>query len=443
MLITWLFFLAETVVCDFCHKMQTYTDNIEAIQIMIILITSLVFILAITKNVKKKSEFLVLVGGYLLRVGLMFWDYYCRNIFKLPNVGYDADFYHYKGTIAMNDYSAMKSDKYAQVLGFLYNRFGIARLIGQYFNILLSITAIILMLKMIEMLNVNNKARFIALQLASFLPNFAIINSALLRETPIIFLLTLSLYFFIKWWKNGKIGYVAIAIVISIIAAYFHSGAIAPILGYAIIVSLYDRKNASFKINTKTIVAVSVFLIGFSILFSLTSDTVFSKYTRYDSAEEITEHVGEGDGDSGYEVGFSTGNATADMVINTPFRIFYFIFSPVPWNWRGLQDIIAFVFSAMFFGMCYILSAFIILDKNIKNKAPVIAFLILAISTALLFAWGVQNAGTALRHREKFTIQYLVLFTLCADRLGFEKLSDAFSFIDKKNKERRDNKSKK
>ena len=37
------------------------------------------------------------------------------------------------------------------------------------------------------------------------------------------------------------------------------------------------------------------------------------------------------------------------MIINSPFRIFFFLASPLPWYWRGINDIIAFLFSAFFY----------------------------------------------------------------------------------------------
>ena len=441
MILVWFLFISIAVVCNFCNGMSWYSNNIEIISILIITVVSIVYIFDIVSTVNKKTEYFCMLGGYAFRVALMFWDRYCSHIFKLPNTGFDANAYHEKAQMCMTDYSIMENDTYAQVLGFLYNRFGVARLIGQFFNILLAMTAIFLMIKIIEMMNLKGNAKVIAIQLAAFLPNFCIINSCLLRETVIVFIVTLSLYFFMLWWKKAKVINAFIAMGLSLLGSLFHMGALAPLFGYVICMALYDRKNDLFKFNKKTIAICVVFLFGFAILFSVAGDTIFHKVTKYGSAEAITEHVAEGTGGSGYDITFTTGNATVDMIVNTPLRIFYFIFSPVPWNWRGLNDIIAFVFSALFFGMCYILSWFVLKGKNKNNKSEVILYLLLAIMTAMMFAWGVSNAGTALRHREKFTIQYLILFALCADNLNIENIIDSFMFLRKKNDERKLNKS--
>ena len=39
----------------------------------------------------------------------------------------------------------------------------------------------------------------------------------------------------------------------------------------------------------------------------------------------------------------------------------------------------------------------------------------IALCAALIFAWGVSNAGTAVRHREKFMTVYILLIALCGD----------------------------
>ena len=46
----------------------------------------------------------------------------------------------------------------------------------------------------------------------------------------------------------------------------------------------------------------------------------------------------------------------------------------------------------------------------------IIVFTIIALCGALIFAWGVSNAGTAMRHREKFLMVYMLLIALCNDQ---------------------------
>ena len=95
--------------------MGWYSNNIEAISMVIVALVSIVFIFAIVNTFNKKIEYFTIVGGYAFRVALMFWNLYCSHIFKLPNTGFDASNYHRKGMLCMDDLSLMEWDTYAQV----------------------------------------------------------------------------------------------------------------------------------------------------------------------------------------------------------------------------------------------------------------------------------------------------------------------------------------
>ncbi|MFR2767085.1 MAG: hypothetical protein ACLTAI_01310 [Thomasclavelia sp.] len=54
---------------------------------------------------------------------------------------------------------------------------------------------------------------------------------------------------------------------------------------------------------------------------------------------------------SSYSVEIVPDDTLLGMIINSPFRIFFFLASPLPWQWRGLNDIIAFFFSSVFYSI--------------------------------------------------------------------------------------------
>ena len=89
------------------------------------------------------------------------------------------------------------------------------------------------------------------------------------------------------------------------------------------------------------------------------------------------------------------------------------MFSPVPWNWRSATDIIAFIFSSLFYA--YVFFKSIPLLHNSKHSSLTNALFMTALLTLLLFGWGVSNAGTALRHRDKMVIHYLIMMAISLD----------------------------
>lgn len=125
---------------------------------------------------------------------------------------------------------------------------------------------------------------------------------------------------------------------------------------------------------------------------------------------EFINYASEGDGGAGYTIKtITSGNEIIDLVINTPIRIIYYLFSPMPWNWRGIKDIIAFFFSSLYYFFGIILAVRSIKKYNFPNKNLVVALLLVMFFSYIIFSWGVKNAGTAMRHRDKFVTIYVLL----------------------------------
>ena len=121
--------------------------------------------------------------------------------------------------------------------------------------------------------------------------------------------------------------------------------------------------------------------------------------------DEISDiATGNGLGGSSYARYVGNSSNPLNMIIYTPLRIVFFLFSPFPWQWRGLSDIIAFVFSSLFFLYTAWCNIRFLRSGEKKNRTLVIALTIVAVCTAFVFAWGVSNTGTACRHRDKMAI---------------------------------------
>jgi hypothetical protein len=146
-------------------------------------------------------------------------------------------------------------------------------------------------------------------------------------------------------------------------------------------------------------------------------ETLFAKFNRVENVDDVFDVADSYSvGDSAYNIQIKTGNTFVDLVINTPIRMFLFIASPLPWQWRGLNDLIAFVFSALFYIYCYA-TARKALKQNLEDKTLIIGLLTICIASMLIFSWGVSNAGTALRHRDKFITDYLLLLIVSKNEL--------------------------
>ena len=264
------------------------------------------------------------------------------------------------------------------------------------------------------------KIPVIGMTALAFAPTYTIMSSILLRESLITFLITCSLFFFISWLLNFKMIDFIIACCFCYIASMFHSGSIAPVLAYMIFFILYDKKQKKINFSTKNKILIFLIIILFiyiSINLNL-SESFFGK-----SPEKALESHENQNGGSTYIVGFNVQNKILNLILNSPIRIFYFLFSPMPWDWRGLNDIFAFIMSSCFYGVGYILAYQTLKKTNIQDeqKQWIIICLVILFSGCLIFSWGVSNAGTAMRHREKFIVPYVLMLSICVNSLKCSK----------------------
>src|SRR5699024_7976233 len=198
---------------------------------------------------------------------------------------------------------------------------------------------------------------------------------------------------------RGSLKKLTYALLLPIIASIFHSGSIAVLLSYIIIMTFYDRKKHRFKFNLKTLLYGLYGIIFFYILNTLFSDLLFVKINSINSATELNKTVKSyTDGDSAYLETLETSNPIIRILLIS-IRMFYFIASPLPWDWRCFSDIFAFIFSSSFYllTMFYGFKALNVKENKYKNLN--IALIIMALVTMFFFSWGVANTGTALRHR--------------------------------------------
>ena len=80
----------------------------------------------------------------------------------------------------------------------------------------------------------------------------------------------------------------------------------------------------------------------------------------------------------------------------TILKVFYFLFSPLPNEARGLVDLVSFVTDGL---LVFLLITYMLYRMKDKNaKGVIFAALVCILSLSGIFAWGVRNAGTAIRH---------------------------------------------
>ena len=376
-------------------------------------ITFSIILLSLVYRGKMEFSNIILLG-FILRVILMIID--LNHIFPILHSGADSESFHriaLQNSITGDDYTRTN---YTPFLTAIYSMFkDRPRLVAQFINVLFGTSVLIIVRRCMQLCNVPYKIKKVVMWILALMPNFMIFSAILLREAWIEFFIALSLLFFIKWFlhKGNNIINITMSIACVFGAAYMHSGVIAVAIGYMLAFIMYRQTQQKIKFSVVSIIFIAVAIAAISV-YMANLDTLGGKFVNIEEVnDEFIEEQLEGiesRGDSAYLQWLNVSSPAVGFAV-LPLRMFYFLFSPIPFDWRGLNDIIAFVFDGLIYlfliPMCIRAK---IEDKVMKNMR--IFLLTSVFLTSLIFSVGTFTAGTAIRHRAKFLSVVAVAYAI-------------------------------
>jgi hypothetical protein len=422
----WIFIIIEAIAVHLLLPLDALAMS-EWFYVVLICVNVVILIFVLSNRYGHDRYFLILItGAILFRVALMFWSEYYSHIFTLPNSGADEMTYYY------NAMSNLVKDKsftgYAQFFAWQASIFGLSKIYGKFINVLFSISAILILRRTLFALKSDYKVTLKTLALACFLPNFAILSSLLLRESIIILLVSVSAYYLVLWWRYNGIKDFAIAFAATVVAAWFHSGMIAYSLGLLSLAaaSRYTLSGRIFSFPRLRTLALTAAVTAGVLLVLMNLNLGLTNYFRGANSLSDIVQIADAyeDGGSSYNANIVSNASTAGFIINTPSRMLFFMFSPVPWNWRSVTDAIAFLFSSLFYGYVFFTAAPYVFTR--KQRPTISGLFLIALLVLMMFGWGVSNSGTALRHRDKMVIHYLLMYALVSNEKQTEKLGEGY-----------------
>lgn len=365
--------------------------------------TSIVFL----RN--KKNIFILLLCGYILRILIMYFDIYFNDLFVLPHTG-DSESFLNAGYIYYNSGSVFLTNiyggLYSKFLGILMMLTGDNRLILQHINIIFDICSILILMRCFDILKISNKYRKIFIPIYIFMPMHMIVTSVLMRESIIIFFISLSLFNITCYYKYNKIKFLLKSIIYILAGSLFHSAVIFLIVGYFYMVLFYNN-----KLTVKNMLYTFIVIVVLITIIYLYRDILLRKILK---DGEINITYGNYKGAGSLYLPKLRVNSIKDSLLYAPIRGLYFLISPTPLYWRGISDILSFLFDSVIYLVFVKESIKLIKYRNyiVKNKGIILSLLISIILFTLVFGLGVNNSGTAIRHRTKI-LTMIIVYLAC------------------------------
>lgn len=386
----------------------------------------------------------------LLRLTVLYLDIY--HITSIPFTGEDTENFHNYTLMRLSGMDVILT-RYTVFLTWVYSFFGDdGRFMAQLINVLLSYGTLLVLYRAMVMLNVSTKLQKRALLVLAFMPVLLCFSGVLLREAICEFFVALSMYYMVLWYVKGGMKYLVAAFGSVLVSMMMHAGCIGVLVGYLFAVLKgrgVPRRTSSYEILG------SVFVLAAVSVVVLSNNTLFlGKFT--DSMEGETSYL---DQDLAFNVGGSSyllwleGRSTVVGLLFAPLRMFYLLFSPVPWDWRGLMDVVVFMVDSI----VYILLMISILQPipthhprhfgrirrtgrqiPYPSPRPIVphqsrmeggvmsgdllryeklrrCLVYSIVFTVFIFALGTSNSGTAIRHRSKIIPIVVLAYSVSVD----------------------------
>ena len=230
------------------------------------------------------------------------------------------------------------------------------------------------------------------------------VDSAItLRENLIILFLVMSAFSLVSYIKYRSFRHLFLYMLLAIFSAFFHGAIVLFIAGLPLYLIFFS---GSFSYHSKVFVALAFSIFLFLFLFYADLGKVEVMQEEGFSVETLAEvQLSRKDAATIYLQGMVPNNAF-DIVWQTPLRMINFLFQPFPWRVTDPRYVVVFLDAILW---VFITAILVRNFRDIKENKAALALLVSAFVLVVVFSYGTGNFGTAIRHRTKFLVLFLVL----------------------------------
>ena len=334
---------------------------------------------------------IILTAAYLVRLLVFYVDIY--QLVANPFSGEDTENFHAAAIAFLSENGPIKTN-YTYVLAAIYRVFGsYGRFAAQFLNVLMSFGTVLLSCWALRMMEIPRKWRMIAVSVVAFMPVTVCLSGILLRESWIQFFLMFSVCCFIRWYLRGGVWNEVACMGATFAAMLMHAGCVGALAVYMFgFLVCRTWKTDGVRTYVLTVCVMVLFLLPMLVFPEL----LLAKFVNAaDSGLDIVPVVAG----STYLLWMQKLGVGLRLLLS-PVRMFYLLFSPLPFDWRGLSDVAVFCVDSLVYIVLVVLMFRPPLLGGAAQLKRFLGYAVLVLT--FVFALGTTNAGTAVRHRAKF-----------------------------------------
>ena len=374
------------------------------------LLGMIVFLAAISNSTLKNSYDIVLFwGSFFIKILYALYRFPLADIAN-PSLSGDAGgFWRTAGEYYEGDFGRVYTP-FPYILNCEFHIFGKNVICCCITNIVLSMIMVAIVIYSMNRLGIYGKSRIYAALCSAFLPYTIIVSNSILRESLYFAFISASFISYIHYIQMRRQKYIYLAILLLIPVLILH-------IGYFPIAAVYLVEMLTHEtIKTKRgFLNKIIIILGFIVFVFFASQLNSVGYLT--EGNGIIGIINKIMGANSDEVMGTAGSrylaelkitSITSFVLYSPLKWCYFMFSPLPNNWRGIEDALAFICD----GFIHLACIWITIRSIQKQKHnclegrhdSIIRIMRTGLWSVILcgfvFGLGTSTAGTAIRHRD-------------------------------------------
>lgn len=405
----------------------TAVNYFTDIPLISLFFSGILFVVAFIQNAKNiKGKWYISIYTLIVLMDLLLVVYNSKYR-NLPFTGVDWGNFNYfaKSVLSKSNGSIFyiitnSIDLFTALVAMLYKFFGVN--IGQVYFWILPCAQVLsnyIYKTIYKLTNSEKKAKIGAILILLYPVNF-IFSISVLREIPIQMLVAISIYHLIVYLKDNTKQSLVKSILAIVFACLMHSGMIGVLIVY-IYILLQKKLFGNIKVINITVLLITS-IIFFIICLTPVGNQITKKFDSVSSGEDLVNTMNTQNDflEANTQYIDDVPDSVGGIILTVPYRYIMFILSPFPWQVYSFGTVIALMADGVFrYIVVYLIFKSIGNYKKSKCNNPIYMILILSIIiTQLIFSFGTNNYGQAMRHRAKVLPLEIVMLVCYKKRVG-------------------------